>query len=218
MNLDVASEPMLRRGSAIRLPASLPGRGGYVYFFANGTNEIVKIGRTSGTIAKRLEDIRRMSPVDPESLTCRAAIPALNARELNAAERDLHALFDSERRHGEWFTLSDRIEIAVQTALEAWGVPTEPLLHSAATLRLQDHLHDLEAAVEDWNLLVSGWYHRWRHLTADRLQPLGRKSDMSLPLAHSLPVPIFDRLPKWDGDDGSAVATVELIRRRVAHL
>lgn len=83
---------------------------GHVYIIcATGTN-LYKIGRTDGSVEKRLQEIQGMSPVP---LTLIASAETFVFVEIEA---QLHSDFAGYRKHGEWFELDAE---ALQRAKEA---------------------------------------------------------------------------------------------------
>lgn len=192
----------------LRFPL-LPGANGYVYFIGHTEGDIVKIGRTIGTVIRRLDELRRMSP-RPESLIVRAAIPADSKEDLFNSERALHELFAAERKHGEWFEHTTRLEVGIATAIACWGVPGKDGLPSGINEITQTH-RDFEEAVSNWNDHVRTWYERWKHLTDGRLPALREHVPHSLPLAAPLPVQLRPKVPTWATAERPATATVQEI-------
>ena len=81
-------------------------RPGWVYFFAPLGGGPIKIGFTDRRIRDRLRQVQNFSPV---WLSVRGFFFADEQ-----SEQELHAIFDAERSHGEWFRLTRRLELFIE--------------------------------------------------------------------------------------------------------
>lgn len=74
------------------------GRGGWLYFIANGPDTPVKVGLSKyDPVKQRLGELQTMSP------TPLRVIFKMPVRDRYAAERKVHEHLAPFRKHGEWF-------------------------------------------------------------------------------------------------------------------
>jgi hypothetical protein len=172
----------------------LPGNGGYVYFIGDG-NGSVKIGRTQSHISGRFRDLQNSSPVP---LVIEALIPARDRGDLAHAEAELHLLFASDRRHGEWFVRSEGVAYAIRAIVATWG-EQDHLGRPRVETELRDLAERRAEAEKEWRELTDRWAKRHRKvLEANVLIPASPLPDSSA--------------SSGSGFDYSAMATVNGLR------
>lgn len=138
---------MIRRKSVKRIK-SKP----CVYFIQDGDDGLIKIGMTKTTVHERHMNLQ-MAHASP--LYIRGIIRDESPRDL---ESTIHALFQSHRRHGEWFAPSKEI-------LDFIKDRAEPVKQASVTIRVETQKLCVEcgqktAITQDGNL-CGGCLRRW---------------------------------------------------------
>jgi hypothetical protein len=116
---------------------------GFVYVIGNRQIQRYKIGRST-RLQERFKAIQSHSPILVE------IIFSAKVTDSFAVEGLLHKRFKKQRKHGEWFDLSD-------TDLESLKIPKKyfreevPYLGKAEPDELQQWLTDIESGKESWN-------------------------------------------------------------------
>lgn len=113
-------EEARRRVQAVRLRQKYSGLNGhledkrYVYFVGADGCDLVKIGWTMD-VRRRMADLQCGSPIPLKCLKV--------TRGGRGLESHLHAEFAPERRHGEWFYLTERLQKLMEALPWAPGFP-----------------------------------------------------------------------------------------------
>lgn len=100
------SIPPKDRAAIMTLIQSFAGEN-RVYFITHG--KTMKIG-TARNVANRFRALRAACPYE---LTLRGSVPGSHE-----VEREIHRMFKPERRKGEWFVMSDRLNAFVAECLD----------------------------------------------------------------------------------------------------
>jgi hypothetical protein len=94
---------------------------GYVYFIQAGDRPIVKIGATIAPLLERLaslqtashDRLRLIGAIDLRAKGVLAAHRAEYSALARQREREIHTLFARDRVQGEWFALSERLQLFI---------------------------------------------------------------------------------------------------------
>ena len=87
---------------------------GHVYLIQMGDTDLYKIGKSQSSPLRRLKELQ---VGNPETLRL---IETARTWDFEIMEKDLHQLFLSKRRKGEWFQLTDQDVVFIMEHMEAY--------------------------------------------------------------------------------------------------